>query len=94
MILYNDSDIFIMKLTVYCLHPPHTHTLHTLVHLVLHPHGIAPTFLKLKFLLYLLNLLNKSDNEMKCMKKVEVLFIEKGLIHLFKDGCNSTTTPP
>ena len=63
------------------------------VHLVLHPHGIAPMyFLKIGFVVaglgfysYYIHQGNISDN----VRKRKMLCIQKDFIHILKDGCNS-----
>ena len=68
-----------------------------MVHLELHPHEIAPTFLKLDpcspgggFYSYYIPQGNKTDKERKMVrKKLSFISKQKKLIHFLKDGCNS-----
>ena len=86
------------------LNKEETQILNSLIHLVLHPHGIAPTFLKLDswlpgagFYSYYIHQGNKSDKERKIVRKNRVLCILKDKCIFLKMGaipcrCNSTST--
>ena len=70
-----------------------------MVHLVLHPHGIAPTFLKLDLwspgvgFIPIIIISTKGINQIKKKNyKKKVLCILKDLIHFLIYGCNSTST--